>query len=341
MTIKKAEKGFYIDARFIGLSFVLTSISNAGIALMRDFMQGGTFEVNLNTVVLQDENGNTIAPTGVQAIAAKLNAICNNSSVDLSFLTTSPEFEIVASLGQVLGVTPISKFGENPDVDTGSIPEDIWSYGGLYNWSTTAAIDTFSSSEIADTQELVFVGQTADYVEVTQTGTLNGRNKVVLGTPLFRLYRVYNNNGVDLTGDIYVYEDTPIVNGVPTDGTKVRAYIQTNPMIPDNQSEMMIYTVPAGKTLVYKEGYIAMSRGNAGAADFVLRARLKDKVFRTKRRISLNSQGTGTWRAVYSVARVIPEKTDITFAVVNVTANNIGVAGGLEGYLFDNTIWNL
>ena len=249
----------------------------------------------------------------------------------------SPNFNILASLGKVNGVATISKFGENPDVSTNSTPETIWSYGGVYVFSTTAAIDTISSSNAGDSQEVTITGQTADNIEVTQTAILNGQSKVVLTTPLFRIYRAFNSNSSDLLGDVYIYEDDTIVLGVPQTANKVRLMIP----IGSNQSEMMVYTVPAGKTLVYTEGFIAISRSIAGAADFILKSRAKDGVFRVQRRISLNSQGTGTWRAVYSVARVVSEKSDIVFECVNASANNMGLSGGFEGFLFDNVTYGL
>lgn len=295
-----------------------------------------------NLANIQDIEGNSFGTA--ELLADYLDGLMNVAGESgLLFLLQNPNFNIQASLGKIEGVSTISKFGENPDVDTGTTPEEIWSYGGVYTFSTSADIDTISSSNVNDNQDIVVVGQDINHVEIVQTATLDGQNKVLLTTPLYRIYRVFNNNGTNLEGDVYVYVDDTIVDGVPQTPTKVRAMISTiiSPAKPDNQSMMLVYTVPAGKTLVYVEGYIALSRGQAGAADFILQSRLKDKVFRTKRRISLNSQGTGTWRAVYPVARVVPEKTDIVFSCVNVTANNIGVSGGFEGFLFDNVIWNL
>lgn len=266
----------------------------------------------------------------------ELQDILERLSSGLVDATTSPNFHIKAPLGLIPGVSVVSKSGNNPSIDIGS-PEDIWSFGGLYTFSTSAIIDSISSSDVADTQQIQVEGLDANYDLVIQLINLNGQNRVVLPTPLLRCFGAFNNNSLNLAGDVYIYENTPITGGVPDDPSKVRAYIEQDAQ----QTEMIIYTVPNNKTLVYTEGHIALSKSIASAAVLTLRSRLIGKIFRVKRSIALNSQGTGTWRAVYSVARVLPSKTDLLFRCDEVSNNNTGVSGGFEGYLFDNTIWGL
>lgn len=38
---------------------------------------------------------------------------------------------ILISTGGVPGVSAVSKFGRNPDIDTATVPEDVWAAGGL------------------------------------------------------------------------------------------------------------------------------------------------------------------------------------------------------------------
>jgi len=299
---------------------------------VRDNIERQTYNLGL-VGNIQDATGTPYADE-----AALISALNGFTSAQFTEILNNPSFLMLGSLGKIEGVEPVSKFGENPDIDTGSAPADMWSYGGLYTFSDTNDSDTISSSNTGDTGiEITITGLDIDYNEVTQTATLNGQNKVTLTTPLLRCYRAYNSNGTPLQGDVYIYVDSAITNGVPDVDNTVRAKIDVGA----EQTLMMIYTVPAGKTLVYTEGYIALSRQAATNTVVSLMARLKDKVFRVKRRVALNSQGTGTWRAVYSVARLAPEKTDIVFRIDSVTSNNTGVSGGFEGFLFDNEIWNL
>ena len=52
-------------------------------------------------------------------------------------ITINKTFAEGIALGDVIGYELIDKFGENPDVDTAAA-EDIWDYGGLYNFSTVS-----------------------------------------------------------------------------------------------------------------------------------------------------------------------------------------------------------
>lgn len=117
------------------------------------------------------------------------------------------------------------KFGRN--FAAGTSYSTVWAYGDTLATEvlpTTNAIDTVSSSSTSDTGTVVIEGHTisgSDLTFVVQTATLNGRNKVVLTTPLARATRIKNTGAADFVGDIYVYEDDTISAGVPTTSTKV------------------------------------------------------------------------------------------------------------------------
>lgn len=252
-------------------------------------------------------------------------------------LLKEPNFIIQVALGKVEGIEVISKNGENSDIDIASAPEDIWAFGGIRGDSIIADIDTISSDNVNDTQEVVITGLDENWKEVIQAKTLDGQNKVSLDTPLIRSCYAYNNNSDDLEGSIYVYVDTPISSGVPIDNSKVRNFIK----IGSNETETICFTIPAGKTALYLEGFTSISRGNVGSANMTLKVRLFEKVYRVKRRISINNSGSGSWKSSYSVPIILPEKTDIKIVCESVTSDNAGVSGGFQALLFDNVIWNL
>ena len=64
------------------------------------------------------------------------------------------------SMGRIPGYSVIDKFGENPEIDTGSTPEDIWELGGLYIYdaNNTAPIVSLISDNALDTQVISITG---------------------------------------------------------------------------------------------------------------------------------------------------------------------------------------
>ena len=226
----------------------------------------------------------------------------------------------------------VEKFGENPDIDTGTIPQDVWGHGGLYTYSTTADIDKCSSSNAGDTQEITLTGQTLDNTEITQTITLNGQNKVDIPTDLFRLYRMWNSDSTDIAGTVYCYVDGAITGGVPNTDSDVRAVIVNG----DNQTEMAIYTIPKGKEGYFYGGYVSSSRVGNNSAVFTWRMRFPDGVFRVQSRIAVIGGGNSSWNYKYPIpVGAIPAGTDIKLSVEDVDANNTGASGGFTILLKD------
>ena len=193
----------------------------------------------------------------VFSVTAFSKAIFKKSD-SLALKAGNPDFVMSCAVGLIEGCKVIRKFGFNLDLPNG-IERDVWEFGGIsapggnvsYTYPTdgTAPISTISSDDVLDTQEIILTGLTIDGTMLVQSKTLNGQNKVVLDTPLWRIYRVINNQqsstsnrSLGFNGSIYVYEDTPIVTGRPTDLSKVRAYIFDG----NNQTQMTHFTMEKG-----------------------------------------------------------------------------------------------
>jgi hypothetical protein len=241
---------------------------------------------------------------------------------------------LAVAMGLIPGTSSMNKFGENPEVATGTDPEDIWDYGGLYTFSTTADIDQVSSSDDGDTQDVTFIGLGDDWSEVTQIVTLTGQTPATLDTPLRRIYRGYNSNATDFVGDIYVTTNgATLSSGVPTVANTVRCMIRGA----NNQTLMCIYTVPAGKTAYFMSGYVAMSGTGvqAESSKFSWNARPFGGVFQVKSKLSCVTTGGSTWFYHYGVPVALPEKTDVKITSLEVTAT-MPVSGGFDLILVDN-----
>lgn len=243
----------------------------------------------------------------------------------------------------VSGLSFIHKFGNAPDFDTTDGEVSVW--GGAedgtawelmkYVYSTTADIDSISSSAIGDNQEIVISGLDANYQLVTQPVTLNGRNRVALTTSLIRVFRAYNNGSTVITGHVIIYVNTALTAGVPTDKTKIRAVV--DPL--NQQTTMAIYTVPAGYTGYMRDWY-ASTAGASKNSDYIIRVISRDfgKIFRAKHVSAISDNAISSYQHLYTEPEKFLEKTDIEIRAqsTGLGATGISISAGFDIVLVEN-----
>lgn len=236
------------------------------------------------------------------------------------------DFYFDVSAGLVGGHESVNKFGTNPSID--ATQQLIWRYGGLMTYSTTADIVGISSTSAGDTQNVRINGLDTDWNEVDVDVTLNGQNKVTLGTSLIRIHKVFNIDSTDFAGDIYVYTSAATVTaGVPAPTTTIRAYITNG----DNQTLQAAYSVPAGKT-----GYIIFGKTSvASGKDVVIKfyGRGFGSVFRVQHVVDVNSEN---YDYFFKVPLVMPEKTDLEVRATQSGGGSIAVSSAFDIILVDN-----
>ena len=275
----------------------------------------------------------------------------NNGSFTNVLVTEDGNLQIVdkssglsIAQGAVEGTTYVHKFGEAPLFDTADGEVTVWDGAEkgtaweLFNYvySTTADIDSLSSSDAGDTHEILIEGLDASYNEVSQTIVLNGQTRVPLTTNLIRVFRAYNDNGIDLAGHVFVYVNGALTLGVPTIKADIRIVID-----PDNQqTEMALYTVPAGKTAYMRSFYIATTGGSklSGYA-FRIISRIFGKIFRTKHTLGLSEISPTPYQHEYVEPQIFTEKTDIEMKVTSIAspaAIGNSVSAGFDLVLVDN-----
>ena len=253
---------------------------------------------------------------------------------------TDAESGLAIAKGDVVGHAFIHKFGRAPDFDTGDGDVTIWDGADdlgtnemQYNYSTTAIIDSLSSANAGDTQDIEVLGLDANYALVTQTITITGQTRKALSTNLIRVFRLKNVGSTDLAGDLYCYENTALTTGVPTDTTKVRAVIETG----NNQTEMAVYTVPAGKT-GYLRQWFASSSGAKKTTNYLmkLKARPFGQVFQLKHSASIAD--AAPYLHTYVEPEAFTEKTDIemTAALTDTGVTEAAVSAGFDIVTVDN-----
>jgi len=273
------------------------------------------------------------------------NDIFRNANVteDGNLAITDEGNGLSIAQGKVTGTSSIAKFGDAPDFDAADGPVTVWDGADdaaaweqmLYQYSTTADIDSVSSSDAGDATEVTIIGLDASWDEVTQTVTLNGQTRVALSTPLIRVYRAYNSNSTLFAGHVIVYVNTALTAGVPTDKTKIRAVIQ-----PEAQQTLMcVYSIPAGKTGYLTRGYSSTAGANK-SSNYIITffVRSFGKVFRMQNINSISDDGSSNIVINYFVPLAIAEKSDLE---VRCEASGVGVTGcsisaGFDLILVDN-----
>ena len=250
-------------------------------------------------------------------------------------------FEVnVSRDGPNNGLGHINKFGHNPSINKVTVPEYVWSGGGLYTFTADGGAPYFiSSSSASDTViiNLQILSEDADedWSEEEFTITLQGQTKVAITTPSgdnpVRFFRGYNTNGTALVGDVYIYEDDTLTGGIPDTHTKIRGVINAG----DDQTEMAIYTVPSGKDAYFLQGYTQLTNSKSTFANFKFAIRIHGSVFRTRGRASCSNAGQGSWSYKYSIPPKLPAKTDVILTCVEVGADGCAVAAGFDILLID------
>ncbi len=249
--------------------------------------------------------------------------------------TVSKSFELSLMMGEIPGYSTVDKFGENPDIDTGSTPEDICEIGGLYNYDAvgTAPIVSLISDDPADTMDIEVQGLDINGDSVSQTITLTGTTRKALDTPLWRVFRMSNEGTINISGIVYCYIGT---GGVPALADR-RAVINDG----NNQTLMALYTVPKGKVGFLYKGELGASRSNiSGEAQTAYYSRRYGKVFKIKKRVNLSNSGSSIFQDKRSFPDIIPSLTDIKLTVESVSSNNMGVFGTFDIMLVDEDLFS-
>lgn len=225
------------------------------------------------------------------------------------------------------------KFGKNEDLDA-SLSEMVWNQGGEEVYATSNTIDTISSSDSGDTQEVTIqghtvsgVGASAEFTFVTQTATLSGQSKVPLATPLARVQRAINSNSTAFAGDFYIYEDTAISSGVPSDASKIHMKILAG----ETQSYKAAFTVAKDEYVIVTGGFASINKKTAATVDFELQTSPTAELFYPASRITLNSAGQSTVHIPFYPYALIPPNTDVRVFATSDT-NNTEVSASLSGF---------
>lgn len=237
-------------------------------------------------------------------------------------------YELQVAKGQVVGASTVNKFGANPDVGS-SAEETIWANGGNITWPAAAFTAYIVSSDAADTsagtgaRTVTVSGLDADYKDKTVSVTLNGTSAVAISGTWLRINRAFvtsSGTGGGAAGTITIQD---------VGATVVYANLGLG-----NQTQMAVYTVPAGHTL-YVDQLTFTAAVSIGANSAVVKLNTRDfgsNTFRTRYIADLQS-GELINSLQYPLA--LPEKTDIEARAV-MSAGTASIAAFFDGVLIAN-----
>jgi len=212
-------------------------------------------------------------------------------------------FELQVARGQVDGHTGIEIFGYSPNIAntaTGPMWEGQTQSGGLYTPPSSAAPLVLVSSSASDTTALSIriEGCGANFVPLNETIAINGTTNVTTTNSFLRINAMYVTNGTNV--------------GTITAKISSTTYAQINPGV--GQTQMSIYTVPAGYTFYLSYVQYDAAIGFTSSAYMIAQEYNKDNV---------TGAITVTHQTVFVQKQEIPytvqiahtEKTDMQFCV--------------------------
>lgn len=236
-------------------------------------------------------------PTTSPVKRTRIDATKIVGPISLSSDTYIQDWGHAVASGSVDGHSSVNKFGNALDFDTGDGEVTVWDgandglLGGgamMYTFSSTADIDTISSSSGSDTVVVEVQGLDGDGNLVVQNVTLTGQTDATLSTPLWRVFRIKNVGASNLVGTVYLRTNGSAQSGgVPSVANTARAILQ----IGANQTEMAVYTVPLGKK-AYINNLYASTSGASKATNYTVKMYIRPTggVFQLKHRQSISDE---------------------------------------------------
>ena len=241
---------------------------------------------------------------------------------------------IPIAAGLVDGYSNIHKFGRNPNV--GGAPETIWQNGGVYSYLSAAstvyvsAVDATNDNPTGTGARTVTVqGLDTNYNVVEETLSVNNTEGSV---EFLRVFRAF----VATAGSILTNDDIiKISTGAGGTGTLLATIgiIGTGTTFGLGQTQLALYTIPAGKT-----GYLTNWQVGGGTYNDSITATLlareldgADVPFRSR---DIMDVPGGFHTRNYNVPYRFPEKTDIEVRAIASTGSV--VSSSFDIILVDN-----
>lgn len=244
-----------------------------------------------------------------------------------------PDNRAAGVLGKITGVEFQRKFGINPDVDTSTLPEDIWVVGGVYVFPTVAATTTIVSDSTDDAsggsgcRSILVSGLDGDFLQIQEAAVINGTSVVTLSNQFLRISRmVCTSSGATETnaGNIDVKHGATVLGRIPPN---------------KGLTQQMIFTVPANKTWLIDKLTVSLEKKTAGACVVEIQVKpFSTGTWQTINSFGLTSVGSSNSDQSPPPGRpfAIPGKTDIRVRITEADASDLQVTANAGGFLINS-----
>lgn len=228
------------------------------------------------------------------------------------------------SEGLIDGYSTVFKFGANPDVDSGTVPEDVWDAGGVYPFPSSAATLSVVSDDVNDdvgstgATSIEIQGLDSNYALITESVDLDGTPPVATTSSFLRVFRAL----VTSAGTTETNEGTITISHTATTVATIRPSL--------GQTLMAIYTVPANCVALVDDWVSSIQKKQSASAQLAFQVRPFGGAWNTKQTVSVVAQGTPfVGRDSKSFFRV-PEKADIRIRVLDCDSTDVAIGSSFD-----------
>lgn len=235
--------------------------------------------------------------------------------------------------GTAAPAAAVQKFGRNADIDTGTVPEDIWDGGGAYSGFDLLSAQPIEvlSSDPADTgagtgaRTLEVQGLDGDLMQQSETVTLSGATPVALASSYQRIFRakVITAGSAGTNIGALTIRTTAAATPALTSMAVILASI--------GQTLMALYTTAADQTLYTHRFYASCGRtGSPQYAVLTLQVRPPGGAWNTRSVFDVLTQASSLFELRPRSASAIQAGSDIRARVIEVSANNMAISAGFD-----------
>jgi len=255
-------------------------------------------------------------------------------------LIYTPHFMYDVARGKYPQIRSVSKFGHNLDVDTGTVPETVWSQGGLWVPPTAARIHNVVSSDAADdaagtgAQTVKVQGLDASWAEQNETLDMDGTTIVPTVNEYRRIFRIQVVTAGSGQTNAGLITATAVTDGTITAAVPIAL----------GSTFMAVWTVPAQRTCALMSIWASINRQTVAAsamAEFDLRIMsgldTDTPAALVSQQIGLAVDGVGAVNWPFTLPKCIEGPADIEIRARFVSDNNTVVNAGFDA-IYERTL---